>query len=133
MFRAHWRVGGHRTALAVLLALALSGGASAQTAYSEAPFEPKLLRLAEILGSLHYLRNLCGEPGSQWRNEMEKLLDAEKPDPARRARLVAGFNHGYRSFDGAYVKCTDSAIEAIRRYMEEGESLSQEIATRFGN
>ena len=61
------------------------------------------MRLAEVLGSLHYLRNLCGETGNQWRDEMEQLLASENPQPERRARFVASFNRGYRSFDGVYV------------------------------
>jgi len=100
---------------------------------AEAPFEPRLMRLAEVLGSLHYLRNLCGEEGNQWRGEMEKLITAENPEPARRARFVASFNRGYRSFDGVYVSCTASATEAITRYMKEGEALTRDIAVRFGN
>lgn len=122
-------------AIAAILALSLLGasGAAAQAPVTEAPFEPKLLRLAEVLGSLHYLRNLCGEHGSQWRDEMEKLLSAENPDPARRTRFVASFNRGYRSFDGIYSNCTLSATEAISRYMKEGEALSRDIASRFGN
>lgn len=99
----------------------------------EAPFEPGLMRLAEVLGSLHFLRNLCGEKGSQWRGEMEKLLQAENPSPERRARFIASFNRGYRSFDGTYTACTPSATEAISRYMKEGEALSRDIASRFGN
>lgn len=99
----------------------------------EAPFEPGLIRLAEILGSLHFLRNLCGEKGDQWRVEMEKLLETENPDPDRRARFVAAFNRGYRSFDTSYSRCTASATEAINRYMKEGESLSRDIASRYGN
>ena len=99
----------------------------------EAPFENRLERLAEILGSLHFLRNLCGEPGDQWRGEMEKLLQAENPEPARRARFIASFNHGYRSFEGTYSNCTASATEAIRRYMKEGEALTREVASRYGN
>lgn len=91
------------------------------------------MRLAEVLGSLHYLRNLCGETGDQWRLQMEKLIESERPDPARRARLVASFNHGYRSFDGVYVSCTASATEAIARYMKEGEELTREIVVRYGN
>jgi uncharacterized protein (TIGR02301 family) len=86
-----------------------------------------------VLGSLHYLRNLCGEKGDQWRVQMEKLIAAENPDAARRARLVASFNHGYRSFDGVYVSCTASATEAISRYMKEGEELTREIVARYGN
>lgn len=91
------------------------------------------MRLAEILGSLHYLRNLCGETGNRWRGEMEQLLAAENPNEERRARFVAKFNHGYRSFDQVYVRCTPSATEAISRYMKEGEALSREIVGRYGN
>ncbi len=115
-----------------LLAVSLAMTASSVRA-AEAPFEPGLMRLAEILGSLHFLRNLCGEKGDQWRVEMEKLLETENPDPDRRARFVAAFNRGYRSFDTSYSRCTASATEAINRYMKEGEALSRDIASRYGN
>ncbi len=111
-------------------ALVLAPGHAASV---EAPFEQPLLRLAEVLGSLHYLRNLCGESGEAWRKEMEQLLEIENPAPERRARFIASFNRGYRSFDGVYVACTASATEAITRYMKEGEALSRDIATRYGN
>ena len=100
---------------------------------AEAPFEPGLMRLAEVLGSLHFLRNLCGEKGDQWRVEMEKLLESENPAPDRRARFIASFNRGYRSFSGTYTQCTPSATAAIARYMKEGETLSRDIASRYGN
>ena len=103
------------------------------TRAAESPFEGQLIRLAEILGSLHYLRNLCGESGYAWRDRMQALLDAEDPDEARRARFVASFNHGYRTFEGTYATCTESAVEAIDRYMKEGERLTRDTATRFGN
>jgi uncharacterized protein (TIGR02301 family) len=118
--------------LCVCLAAALCGSAVRAEAV-EAPFEPGLLRLAEILGSLHFLRNLCGEKGDQWRIEMEKLLESENPDPDRRARFIASFNRGYRSFGTSYSRCTASATEAINRYMKEGEALSRDIASRYGN
>ncbi len=100
---------------------------------ADPPYEKKLVRLAEILGSIHYLRNLCGEKGTRWRDEMESLLQTEKPAPDRRAKLIASFNRGYRSFGGVYSACTDSAITAIGRYMSEGEGLSREIVTRYRN
>ncbi|MER8789611.1 TIGR02301 family protein [Mesorhizobium sp. M0983] len=100
---------------------------------AEAPFEPGLLRLAEVLGSLHFLRNLCGEKGDRWRAEMEKLIASENPNPERRAHFIASFNRGYRSFGGSYTQCTASATEAISRYMKEGETLSRDIASRYGN
>lgn len=111
--------------------LATGGGDLARAA--EGPYESGLLRLSEVLGSLHFLRNLCGEKGERWRGKMEELLGTENPDPERRARLVARFNHGYRSFEGSYRACTPSATEAIRRYMKEGEKLSREISSRYGN
>jgi uncharacterized protein (TIGR02301 family) len=123
---------GKRVILAGLLATVALGLAAPARAV-EAPFEPQLLRLAEVLGSLHYLRNLCGEEGNRWRSEMEKLLTTENPDPNRRARFVASFNRGYRSFDGVYVNCTASATAAIGRYMKEGEALTRDIAARYGN
>lgn len=116
-----------------VLAIMAAGMAPVAAAAVEAPYESRLIRLAEVLGSLHYLRTLCGEEGNDWRGQMEALLAAENPPPDRRARLVAGFNHGYRSFDNVYVTCTASAIEAISRYMAEGETLARDIAGRFGN
>ena len=118
---------------AMAIAAAPLAAAPAVAASAEAPFEQPLMRLAEVLGSLHYLRNLCGETGNQWRGEMEQLLASENPQAERRARFVASFNRGYRSFDGVYVSCTASATEAISRYMKEGEALSRDIATRYGN
>lgn len=111
------------------LLLAATSGAMA----ADPPYEKKLVRLAEVLGSIHYLRNLCGEKGTGWRDEMEALLKTEKPDPDRRAKLIASFNRGYRSFGGVYSECTDSAVTAIGRYMTEGEGLSREIVTRYRN
>ena len=119
--------------LAMATAAPLLVAAPCFAASVEAKFEQPLMRLAEVLGSLHYLRNLCGEPGNQWRGEMEQLLASENPAPERRARFVASFNRGYRSFDGVYVACTPSATEAISRYMKEGEALTRDIATRYGN
>ena len=99
----------------------------------DAPYDDELMRLAELLGSLHYLRNLCGEEQTTWRDQMETLMQVEEPEPERRARFVASFNRGYRSFDSIYTACTASAVEAIERYMLEGQTLSKEIAARYGN
>lgn len=115
--------------VAAFVVVALANGAKA----AESPFEGDLMRLSEILGSLHYLRNLCGESGQDWRKRMEELLEAENPDEARRTRLTASFNRGYRGFETTYTTCTASALEAISRYMKEGEALTRDTATRYGN
>ena len=117
----------------IILAMLAALGMAQPSAAVEAPYEQNLLRLAEVLGSLHYLRNLCGESGDAWRKEMERLLETENPDAQRRARFVASFNRGYRSFEAVYATCTASAVESIRRYMKEGEALTRDTAARFGN
>jgi uncharacterized protein (TIGR02301 family) len=117
------------TALALIAPMAFARPAAA----IDAPYEAGLLRIAEVMGSLHFLRNLCGDKGEQWRQTMERLLAAENPDAERRARFIASFNRGYRSFEGTYTKCTASATEAISRYTVEGENLARDLALRFGN
>ena len=120
-----------RLALPALVAVSLVLGHVARAA--DSPFEGDLMRLSEILGALHYLRNLCGESGQDWRGRMEALIEAENPDEARRAKLTASFNRGYRSFETTYATCTSSALAAIARYMKEGEALARDTATRYGN
>ena len=88
---------------------------------------------AEIMGSLHFLQQLCdGEGTSGWRDQMVALLDAERPDDQRRARLVDRFNRGFETYRSVYRTCTDSARFAITRYQDEGSVLSTEVATRYG-
>lgn len=118
---------------AILVATALLapfGGAQAQQG-ATVPYDDRLMRLAEVLGSIHYLRNLCGEESNEWRAQMEQLLAVENPEPLRRARLVARFNLGYRSFDSVYTGCTEQALAAVDEYMQEGIALSREINARF--
>jgi uncharacterized protein (TIGR02301 family) len=99
-----------------------------------APYDPKLMRLAEILGSVSYLRNLCKGGESDWREMMQELLGEETAnEPQRTARLTAAFNRGYRSFAATYVKCTPQAIAAEEAYRAEGATLATEITARFGN
>ncbi len=93
------------------------------------PYDEKLLHLSEILGSVHYLRELCGaEEGQLWRTEMEALAESEGTTPLRRARLVASFNKGYRSYRRTYQTCTTSAETAIGRFLTEGADLAAAIA-----
>jgi uncharacterized protein (TIGR02301 family) len=117
----------------VLIALCcLGGGARAQE--SAAPFDSELQRFAEILGTLHYLRGICGSnEGGKWRNEMQALLDAETPSGERRARMIAGFNRGYNGFQQTYRTCTPAASLAIRRYIDEGLKISRDLTARYAN
>jgi len=96
-------------------------------------YEAQMMRLSEVLGSLHYLRELCGaDEGQLWRSEMEALITAEEPTDERRAEMIARFNRGFRAFRETYRDCTDAALEANNRYVFEGTKLAGEIPTRYG-
>ena len=118
--------------IAVVIAGCGLGAARAQDA--PAPFDGDLQRLAEILGTLHYLRGICGSnEGLKWRNEMQALVDAETPSGDRRARMIAGFNRGYNGFQQTYRTCTPAAQVAIRRYIDEGSKISRDLTARYAN
>jgi uncharacterized protein (TIGR02301 family) len=88
-----------KSALAALILLTACHLFPARAQDAAAPFDGDLQRLAEILGTLHYLRGICGSnEGAKWRNEMQALIDAETPSGDRRARMIAGFNRGYNGF-----------------------------------
>ncbi|MCQ2004756.1 TIGR02301 family protein [Rhizobium sp. NRK18] len=99
------------------------------------PYEDKLVRLSEILGSVQYLRSLCGaDKDTDWRDSMQKLLDLETAgEPDRTEKLTAAFNRGYRAFAAIHTSCTPAAVKAEEQYRIDGATLATEIATRFGN
>jgi uncharacterized protein (TIGR02301 family) len=97
------------------------------------PYEKELLRLSEIVGSLAFLRSLCASTdAAEWPKRMQALLDSEGTTPARRERLAGAYNRGYRGYALTYRTCTPSATEATARYLKEGETLSRNLAGRFG-
>ncbi|MDK1375501.1 MULTISPECIES: TIGR02301 family protein [unclassified Sinorhizobium] len=105
------------------------------TGENATPYDQRLVRLAEILGSVHYLRNLCLKAEEDtWRRSTQELIDKEAADePKRRERLTAAFNRGYRTFASVYTTCTEPATLAEQRYRAEGATLASEIVARFGN
>ncbi|WP_029557941.1 TIGR02301 family protein [Xanthobacter sp. 91] len=127
-------------ALALLLTagLMLAGPAASRAAGptegAPPPYDGDLMRLAEILGALHYLRPLCGvtAEAQRWRNEMQALIDTEQPSDARRSKIIASFNRGYSSYAEVYRSCTPAARMAVDRQLDEGGRLTHEIVVRYG-
>ncbi len=116
-------------AIAVALMLAAAGPGRAE----EAPYDDTLAHLAEVLGALHHLRPLCGAPEAQtWRDQMNAVLEAEQPGPARRQRFVDRFNLAYRGFVATHPTCTPAARALAETYRREGEALGREVLTRWG-
>jgi uncharacterized protein (TIGR02301 family) len=106
--------------------LALAQGPS--SAPDARPYDDKLMRLSEILGAVHYLRELCGSnEGQLWRDRMKELMDAEGSSALRRAKLTRSFNNGYRSYSRTYNSCTPSAQTAINRFLAEGAEVADAL------
>lgn len=92
------------------------------------PYDSQLLRLSEILGAVHYLRELCGAgEGQLWREQMRELIRAEGSSALRRARLTRSFNEGYRSYSRTYKICTASAKTAVERFLTEGTEIAETL------
>ena len=93
------------------------------------PYDERLMRLSEILGAVHYLRELCGaNEGQTWRKRMEELIEGEGNASLRRAQLTSRFNNGYRSYSRTYQTCTPSAQTAVSRFLAEGAEIANELA-----
>jgi len=92
------------------------------------PYDDKLNRLSEILGAVHYLRELCGQnDGQQWRDRMREILEADGGSALRRAMLTRSFNNGYRSYGRTYQSCTPTAQAAIGKFLTEGSQLADSL------
>jgi uncharacterized protein (TIGR02301 family) len=92
------------------------------------PYDDRLMRLSEVLGAVHFLRELCGNnDGMLWRDRMQELINAEGVTPTRRLRLTRAFNTGYRSYSRTYATCTPSAQTAIARFLAEGSEIADTL------
>ncbi len=116
------------TLMAVIL-LSLGLGAPTRAAEEGKAYDAQLLRLAELLGAVHYLRELCGaNEGQLWREKMDALVEAEGTTAIRQARLVQSFNKGYRSYRRTYQTCTKSAETAVARFLAEGAEIAEQVS-----
>lgn len=116
-------------ALAAMVALALiSAPAASATTDGARPYDQKLMRLGEILGAMHYLRELCGaNDGQKWRDHMRELVRSEGTNALRRATIARQFNHGYRGYSRTYRTCTEPARTTISRFLSEAIELSDDL------
>jgi uncharacterized protein (TIGR02301 family) len=99
-----------------------------------APYEPQLLRLAEIIGALAYLGEICNNPDAKsWRDKMTTLLEAEAQSPNRRDRLAGAYNRSFTSYELTHRTCTQSSRTIIMRLTREGGQLARDVAQRYGS
>ena len=123
-----------RLSIAAAVALSFASAPAFGQSNTANAFEGSLQRLSEILGALHYLRDICGaNEGQKWRNEMQALVEAEARGGERKARLTTAFNHGYRTYQQSYRTCTPAADVVIRRYLDEGSKIARDMTARYAN
>ena len=92
-------------------------------------YERNLLRLSQVLGAIHHLREIRNaNEGQLWRQKMVELLETEAPSPQRRALLVQRFNQGYRGHQLTYRTCTRKAGAKALKFVKEGSALADKIA-----
>jgi uncharacterized protein (TIGR02301 family) len=131
--------------LAVVLALAqgaVAGTAKptpsptpspAPTRPESAPYEADLLRLAELMGALSYLRDLCHDgDGQKFRDSLARLIEADTRAAEAKEQMAGAFNRGLEGYRLTYRLCTSNARAAIDAYLEETQRLAKDVAARYG-
>lgn len=118
--------------VAALALVCVMAQAPARAQIDSRPYDEKLMRLSELLGAIHYLRELCGaSDGQLWRDRMRELIDADGAGSAlRRSRMTKSFNNGYRSYRRSYQTCSPTAQATLNKFMTEGLELSDSLATQ---
>jgi uncharacterized protein (TIGR02301 family) len=118
-----WLLRTSSAALAVCMLAALPASPAHGSRYWYL-WDQNLLDLAEIMGSMHYLQRLCGNPYDQtWRDRMIDLMDVNEARGARRARLVSRFNKGHDENRQWYDRCSRAARFKIEQTSLRGEDL----------
>jgi uncharacterized protein (TIGR02301 family) len=97
------------------------------------PYEPQLMRLAEVLGALYHLRTVCSaSDATVWRDRMAALIEAEQPTPDRRDRMAGAFNASFRTWARSYRSCTPAAELAISKFLDEASKIATNVKLRYG-
>ncbi len=97
------------------------------------PYDSQLLRLAELMGALSYLRDLCAAgDGPGFRDKMALLLEAEARTTERKETLAGAFNRGFGDYQLTYRTCTPAAEDIVSRFLDESARIARDVANRYG-
>lgn len=104
------------------------------TAPEPEPFRPQVARLAEILGAVSYLDELCSKGQvDDWRASMQALLEAQSRTELEKSQMAGAFNRGYRGYRMTYRACTTNARSALLRFLDEGRRIARDVVDRYGS
>ncbi len=91
--------------------------------------QTRLVRMAEVMGGLHYLRGICDKEDNQvWRGNMMRLLDLEQPPQDVRERMVSRFNSYFDREQKSFSTCNRKATREIKKLAGEGQQLTSELS-----
>lgn len=118
--------------VAVTLALMLGCAVAslpARADNSQTSLMSGLVRLAEILGSVHHLREICGaDEGAMWRNKMIDMMNVASLDAEARQRMISHFNDAYYQARSTFPECSTPAAAKSNALLEEGRRLAASLA-----
>ena len=115
-------------AVSLILAVLFVAPSVAWSQSDYARHSTRLVRIAEIMGGLHYLRGICDKENNQvWRGNMLRLLDLEQPPQDVRERMVSRFNSYFDREKRSYSTCNRKATREIKRLAGEGQQLTSEL------
>ena len=99
------------------------------------PQERPLTELAEALGALAFLSQLCSPAAdpNPWRARMETLLKAEGESSGAQEKMIGAFNAGFQDYSTTYRQCTDAARTAERVLTRDAARHARDIERRFGS
>ena len=96
------------------------------------PYEAQMLRLAEIMGALAFLRDLCGDgDGADYRAKFAALMEAEAHGAERRAAWAGAFNQSFEDYRLSYGSCTPNARAAIASFLGEANKIAAVVGDRY--
>lgn len=97
------------------------------------PYRPQITRLAEILGALTYLDEICAKGhDNDWRASMQALIEAQARSDLDKGLLAGAFNRSYRGYKVSYRVCTSNARTAIARFLAEGTRITRDVVDGYG-
>lgn len=97
------------------------------------PYEPQLLKLVELSGTIAFMRGLCQDADApQWRSHIKALIQSTAKSPAQRSALIGAYNRGYGSYALTYHRCTANARVVIDRAMARSQAITTAITQDYG-
>ncbi len=107
-----------------------------------AAYEPQLLKMAELMGSLAFLADICPateatrdglatRDGKDWRDKVAMLIEAEASSPRLKGLIAGAYNRGYSDLEVNYKTCSEPALALFEHQIYAVHNLSQDLARRY--